>query len=71
MTTASRPTTPLRQRMIEDMKIRNLSPHTINAYVERVAAFAKHFGKSPQHLPTTWSDTMSVVRVERTRQDPG
>ena len=50
MTTASRPTTPLRQRMIEDMKIRNLSPHTIEAYVERVAAFAKHFGKSPQLL---------------------
>ena len=50
MTPASRPTTPLRQRMIEDMKIRNLSPHTIKAYVERVAAFAKHFGKSPQLL---------------------
>jgi hypothetical protein len=50
MTTASRPTTPLRQRIIEDMKIRNLSPHTIKAYVEQVAAFAKHFGKSPQLL---------------------
>jgi hypothetical protein len=36
--------------MIEDMKIRNLSPHTIKAYVERVAAFAKHFGKSPHLL---------------------
>ncbi len=32
MTPASRPTTPLRQRMIEDMKICNLSPHTIQAY---------------------------------------
>ena len=37
MTPASRPTTPLRQRMIEDMKIRNLSPHTVQAYVDRVA----------------------------------
>ena len=50
MTPASRPTTPLRQRMIEDMKIRNLSLHAIKAYVERVDAFAKHFGKSPQLL---------------------
>src|SRR3954464_9971776 len=42
--------TPLRQRMIEDMKLRNLAPRTIQVYVERVATFAKHFGKSPEHL---------------------
>ena len=41
MTSSPRPTTPLRQRMIEDMKLRNLSPHTVQAYVDRVAAFAK------------------------------
>ena len=27
---------PLRRRMIEDMQIRNLSPHTQRAYVEQV-----------------------------------
>jgi integrase len=42
--------TPLRQRMIEDMKLRNLAPRTIEVYVERVATFAKHFDKSPDRL---------------------
>ena len=42
--------TPLRQRMIEDMKLRNLSPRTIEAYVMRAAGFARHFGRSPAAL---------------------
>lgn len=42
--------TPLRQRMIEDMRIRNLSPTTIESYVGQVARFARHFGKSPEHV---------------------
>jgi integrase/recombinase XerD len=42
--------TPLRQRMIEDMKLRNYAPLTIKVYVLRVAAFAQHFGRSPESL---------------------
>jgi integrase/recombinase XerD len=42
--------TPLRQRMLEDMQVRNLSPHTQRSYVEHVARFARHFGRSPAVL---------------------
>ena len=50
MATHHRYTTPLRQRMKEDMQLRNYSPHTIRAYLECVAAFARHFNTSPDHL---------------------
>ncbi len=42
--------TSLRQRMIEDMQIRNLSVHTRTSYVQQVALFARHFNKSPELL---------------------
>lgn len=42
--------TPLRQRFIDDMRLRNLSPETIAAYVLAVQKFSRHFGKSPERL---------------------
>jgi site-specific recombinase XerD len=45
-----RPLTPLRQRMLEDMQIRNYSPYTIDGYLRYVAQFAKHFHTSPDRL---------------------
>ena len=42
--------TPLRQRMLEDMQIRNLSPLTQRACTEHVSRFARHFGQSPAQL---------------------
>jgi integrase/recombinase XerD len=42
--------TSLRRRMIEDMQVRNLSPHTQNSYVQQVSLFARHFSKSPEVL---------------------
>jgi integrase/recombinase XerD len=42
--------TPLRQRMSEDMQVRNLAPHTQRSYLQQVSQFARHFGKSPALL---------------------
>jgi integrase/recombinase XerD len=42
--------TPVRQRMTEDMQVRNLSPHTQASYVQQVSLFARYFNKSPEFL---------------------
>ena len=42
--------TPLRQRMIEDMRIRNFATTTQRSYIHYVAEFAKHFNRSPREL---------------------
>jgi integrase/recombinase XerD len=44
---SSAPTTPLRQRMIEDMSIRQLGDKTQRDYVRVVADFARFLGHSP------------------------
>ena len=42
--------TTLRQRMIDDLTVRNRSLRTIETYVAQVAHFARHFGRSPELL---------------------
>jgi site-specific recombinase XerD len=42
--------TILRQRMTEDMQVRNLSPLTQLSYIQQVSLFARHFDKSPSLL---------------------
>src|SRR5947209_16414081 len=41
---------PLRQRLIDDLRLRNYARRTIDTYVGQVAAFARHFGRSPELL---------------------
>src|ERR1044071_7232498 len=47
---AVRKVSPLRQRMIEDMTVRNFAPNTQESYLHQVSLFARHFGKSPDQL---------------------
>src|SRR6266508_6768120 len=42
--------TSLRQRMSEDMQVRNLALNTQMSYVQQVSLFARHFHKSPEQL---------------------
>ena len=42
--------TPLRQRFIDDLRLRNYAARTIETYVGRIVAFAQHFGRSPDLL---------------------
>ena len=42
--------TPLRQRMLEDMSIRNLAQNTQSSYVQQVTAYATYFHRSPEKL---------------------
>ncbi|CAN5453130.1 hypothetical protein BH24GEM3_BH24GEM3_23700 [soil metagenome] len=41
---------PLRQRMSEDLRLRNYAPKTQQIYLDHISRFARHFGRSPEHL---------------------
>jgi integrase/recombinase XerD len=62
--------TPLRQRMLEDMQVRNLSPNTQRAYVESVARFARHFNRSPVDLGPEEIRTYQVYLVRERKLAP-
>ena len=63
--------TPLRQRMTEDMQVRNLSPCTQKTYINQVSLFARHFGCSPDRLgPEPIRDYQVFLATEK-RLAPG
>lgn len=59
--------TPLRQRMIEDMRVRNLSPATQQHYIAAVAAFAQQFHRSPEVLEASHLHQYQVYLVNQKR----
>lgn len=62
--------TPLRQRMLEDMQVRNLSPHTQRAYLENVARFARYFRRSPADLGPEEIRTYQVYLIRERHLAP-
>jgi site-specific recombinase XerD len=51
--------------MFEDLRIRNLSERTQQVYISHVAAFARHFGRSPAELGPSHIRTWQVHLVEK------
>ena len=47
MNTSTPKISPLRQRMIEDMRMRKLSPKTQSTYIRSVRRLAAYLGRSP------------------------
>ena len=63
--------TALRQRMLEDMQVRNLSPHTQTSYVEQVSRFARHFDRSPDTLGPEEIRAYQVYLTNERKLAPG
>ncbi len=62
--------TPLRQRMTEDMQVRNLSPRRQSSHLQQVFLFAGHFHKSPELLgPEDWRRAISQARASATARN--
>jgi integrase/recombinase XerD len=63
--------TPLRQRLLEDMQIRNLSVNTQRSYVEQVSRFARHFSQSPDLLGPEEIRAYEVYLTNEKKLAPG
>ena len=63
--------TPLRQRMIEDMQVRNLSSNTQKSYILQIALFARHFDRSPEGLNPEDIRTYQVYLTNEKKLAPG
>jgi integrase/recombinase XerD len=63
--------TPLRQRMLEDMQVRNLARNTQASYLQQVTQFARHFHQSPEGLGPGEIRAYQVYLTTERRLAPG
>ena len=59
--------TALRQRMLDDMQLRNFSPCTQEAYVRAVEQFTRHFMLPPETLGITHARQFLLHLVQEKR----
>ena len=62
--------TPLRQRMLEDMRLPNLSAETQRSYIHYIAGFASHFQVSPEKLGLDDIRSYQLFLVEQRQLAP-
>jgi len=63
--------TQLRQRMSEDMQVRNLALNTQLSYLQQVSLFARYFGKSPDLLGREDIRSYQVYLTNEKKLAPG
>lgn len=62
--------TPLRQRMIEDMRLRNFSAETQRSYVHYMAGYACHFNTPPDRLDPEAIREYQLHMIETRKMSP-
>ena len=63
--------TSLRQRMTEDMQVRNLALNTQTSYLQQVSLFARHFERSPEQLGPEHIRDYQVYLTNEKKLAPG
>ena len=58
-------TSPLRQRMIDDMRVRNLSPATQRSYIHAVSKFSRYLGARPPCLALRTCANIRSISYQR------
>ena len=61
---SEKPISPLRQRMIEDMTVRNFVEKTRNDYIRQVKTFTSFLGRSPD---TATAEDLRHFQLHQTR----
>ena len=62
--------TPLRQRMLEDMRLRNFAAGTQQSYIHHVAEFAKYYGVTPERLGLDEIRTYQLYLIDERKFSP-